>query len=166
MSFKYLILFFLLFIPNNEKQEINKFDAFENLIGKTWIAEGHWADQSKFKQEIRFEYNLNKSIIICKSKGFTNAEQTEYGARNHGIRQFDSELGKIRFWEFDVFGSLTEGTVDFEGKNIIYQYQYHGSNITDMWEYVNDSLYNFKVGVYNHGTWEQVFLSSQFREKH
>jgi hypothetical protein len=166
MGFKHLLLISLFLILKKEEQSINRFEAFENLIGKTWIAEGNWGDQSKFKQEITCEYDLNKSIIICKSTGYTNTEQTEYGARNHGIRWYDPELGKIRFWEFDLFGSLTEGTVDFEEKNIIYQYQYHGSNITDMWEYVNDSLYNFKVGVYNHGTWEQVYLSTQFKEKH
>jgi hypothetical protein len=36
--------------------------------------------------------------------------------------------------------------------------------VTDMWEYIDDSTYNFKVGNYQNGIWKQVYLSTQFIE--
>ncbi|RKE98031.1 hypothetical protein [Ichthyenterobacterium magnum] len=162
MNLKYIsLLLFLLF--NFQKQgSKNNLSAFDTLINKTWVAEGKWGNNSNFKQEVTFKYGLDKKIIIVTSKGFTNIEQTKYGLRNHGIRKFDSKTNKIKFWEFDVFGGLTEGTVSFKGKNIIYTYNYQGTEVTDMWEYVNNSLYNFKVGVYKDDSWKNVFLSTQF----
>ncbi|MEM8567769.1 MAG: hypothetical protein AAGF85_15010 [Bacteroidota bacterium] len=135
---------------------------FDNLVGKTWYAEGKWGDGSSFKQQVHFEYNLGDNIVIAKSDGFTNQEQTAYGNRNLGIRKLDAETGEINFWEFDVFGGLTEGEVKAAGKNILYQYQYGESFITDMWEYVNDSTYNFMVGDYKDGKWNQVYLKTTF----
>ncbi len=135
---------------------------FENLVGKTWKAEGKWGDGSKFMQEITFKYDLEKTIITARSKGFIDKEQTQMGDRNMGIRKFDSATKTIKFWEFDVFGGVTEGNVSVEGKNIIYQYKYGTSVVTDMWEYVDDSTYNFKVGTYEKGEWKQVFLNTQF----
>ncbi len=139
---------------------------FDNLIDKTWSAEGRWENNGpKFKQEIKFSYDLEGSIILVDSKGYINKEQTKFGNRNHGIRQYDQTSKTIKFWEFDVFGNVTKGKVYAEGKNIIYQYQYGDSVITDMWEYVDDSTYNFKVGSYHNGTWKQVYLNTVFKEQ-
>ena len=141
-----------------------KLSIFDNLVSKTWKAEGKWGDGSKFVQEITFSYDLDKKIVIAESVGFVDKAQTKLGPRNHGIRQFDTATNTIKFWEFDVFGGLTKGTVFAEGKNIVYQYKYGNSVVTDMWEYVDDSTYNFKVGSYENGEWKQVYLSTQFVE--
>ncbi|MDH7445258.1 hypothetical protein [Aquimarina sp. 2201CG14-23] len=136
---------------------------FKNLIGKEWKAEAKWGDGTIFKQETIFAFDLNNTLIIAKSKGFTDKKQSQYGWRNHGIRKFDTETKTIKFWEFDVFGGVTEGTVQVDGKNLIYQYQYGESLVTDMWEYVDDHTYNFKVGNYVDGNWKQVYLETQFK---
>ncbi|WP_128755271.1 hypothetical protein [Aquimarina sediminis] len=141
----------------------SKLSLFDNLVGKIWKAEGNWGDGSKFKQEIRLRYSLDSTVVVVNSIGFINKEQTELGERNHGIRQFDAKSDSIKFWEFDVFGGRTEGVVLSEGNNILYQYQYGESYVTDMWQYVDDSTYNFKVGNYENGTWKQVYLSTQFK---
>ncbi|MEM6720550.1 MAG: hypothetical protein AAF611_14580 [Bacteroidota bacterium] len=143
----------------------SKLAIFDNLVSKTWKAEGKWGDGSKFVQEITFTYSLNKTIVLAESIGFVDKAQTKLGPRNHGVRQFDTKTNTIKFWEFDIFGGLTEGTVVAEGKNIIYQYKYGNAVVTDMWEYVDDSTYNFKVGNYENGEWKQVYLSTQFVEK-
>jgi len=140
----------------------SKLAIFDNLVSKTWKAEGAWGDGSKFVQEITFNYSLDKTVVIAESIGFVDKAQTKLGPRNHGVRQFDAKTNIIKFWEFDVFGGLTEGTVVGEGKNIIYQYKYGNSVVTDMWEYVDDSTYTFKVGSYENGEWKQVYLSTQF----
>ncbi|WP_420601433.1 VOC family protein [Flagellimonas sp.] len=137
--------------------------VFENLMEKTWFAEGDWGNNTKFKQEIEFEYDLGGTLIISNAKGFTNQEQTSYGPRNHGIRKFDKESNTIKFWEFDVFGGVTEGTVKANGKDIIYTYAYGESVVTDYWEFVDDNTYNLTVGSYADGEWKQVYLKTQFK---
>jgi len=136
---------------------------FEPLMGKTWKAEGTWGDGSKFQQEITFAYDLGSSLVITESKGFTNQEQTTFGPRNHGIRKYDPQNQTIVFWEFDVFGGVTQGTVTQKGKDIIYTYDYGGTQVTDYWEYVDANTYNFTVGSYNDGGWAQTYLQTQFK---
>ncbi|MDY8136566.1 hypothetical protein [Aquimarina sp. 2201CG5-10] len=152
-----------LFITQISSAQKSDLSMFKNLIGKEWKAEGKWGDGTKFKQETIFMFDLNKTIVIAKSKGFTNQEQTQYGWRNHGIRKYDATTKTFKFWEFDVFGGVTKGEIKFEGKNLIYQYQYGKSLVTDMWEYVDDNTYNFKVGDYTDGKWKQVYLETQFK---
>ncbi|MEK6152600.1 hypothetical protein WIW50_05045 [Flavobacteriaceae bacterium 3-367] len=162
---QYVPILTLLFVQivHGQKSDLA---IFEHLIGKTWIAEGNWGDGSKFKQESTFEYALNKQIVIARSKGYVNQEQTRYGLRNHGIRKFDPVSKGVKFWEFDVFGGLTEGTMSIRGKDIFYHYSYHGSLVTDHWEYVDDTTYNFIVGRYVDEKWEQVYLKTQFKAQH
>lgn len=155
----------LLFFPFMVIGQNSQLSMFHNLVNKTWKAEGNWSDGSKFVQEIELKYSLDSTIVIAKSIGFVDQEQTKLGLRNHGVRQFDKKSNKLRFWEFDVFGGLIEGIVFSEEKNILYQYEYGGSFITDMWEYVDDSTYNFKVGEYKDGAWKQIYLNTQFKEK-
>ncbi len=141
-----------------------KLSMFQNIVGKTWKAEGSWGDGSKFYQETYFHYDLDSLIVLAESTGFVDLNQTKLGKRNHGIRQYDAISEEILFWEFDIFGGLTKGSVFQDGKNIIYQYKYGDSKVTDMWEYVNDTTYNFKVGEYKNGNWSQIYLTSQFKQ--
>jgi len=161
---KNVFVILLFFVSIKVFSQDSKLSMFDNLVEKTWKAEGNWGDGSKFVQEIKFEYSLDSTLVITNAIGFVDKEQTKLGKRNHGIRQFDKESNSIKFWEFDVFGGLTEGVVFSKDKNIIYEYEYGGSNVTDMWEYVNDSTYNFKVGNYKDGVWKQLYLSTQFIE--
>lgn len=138
-------------------------ETFAPLLNKTWKAEASWGNGGKFKQEVIFETPLDGNIILAKSKGYTNQEQTVYGWRNFGIRKFDTSGENIRFWEYDVFGGLTEGVVLPKGKDLFYQYNYGGTELTDCWQYVNDSTYNFIVGVYADDEWKQTYLETTFR---
>lgn len=154
----------MLLIPILTLGQSTELSMFDNLIGKTWKAEGNWGDGSKFSQEIDINYSLDGSIVVSESIGFVDKEQTKLGIRNHGIRQFDKKSNTVKFWEFEVFGELTEGIVFSEGKNLVYQYNYGDSKVTDLWEYVNDSTYHFKVGEYKNGQWIQTYLTTQFKE--
>jgi len=158
-----VILFFLFLFPQFvSSQQTNHLQIFDNLINKNWKADGKWGDGTVFKQEIRFEYGLDENIIITRSKGFTDQEQKIFGNRNYGIRKYDPTLNKIQFWEFDVFGGTTKGKVIPMDKSILYQYEYGDSFISEIWEYVNDWTYNFKVGDYKDGKWNQIYLTTQF----
>lgn len=160
---KNLLLFIVLIISSIAFSQKSDLSIFKNLVNKTWEAEGKWGDGNSFKQEITFKYSLDSSLITTKTIGFLNKEQTELGQRNLGIRQVDQETGEVKFGEYDIFGGLTEGTVTFKGKNIIYQYQYGKVSVTDLWEYVDENTYNFKVGDYKKGIWKEVFLETQFK---
>ncbi|WP_282056710.1 hypothetical protein [Maribacter luteus] len=161
---KNAILIFILLISTVTYAQKSNLSMFNNLVGKSWKASGTWGDGNKFDQEIRFHFSLDSTIVIAESYGYINKEQTKTGLRNHGIRQYDKNTDSIKFWEFDVFGGLTKGSVYSEGKNIIYQYTYGTSTVTDMWEYVDDSTYNFKVGSYENGEWKQVYLRTKFKK--
>lgn len=146
-------------------QSQNSLSTFDNLIGKTWFAEGDWGNGTKFKQEITFQSDLDGTLVISNAKGYTNQEQTSYGPRNHGIRKFDKESNTIKFWEFDIFGGVTEGSVTMDNKDIRYTYSYGTSVVTDYWEYIDDNTYNFTVGNFENGQWKQVYLKTQFKAK-
>lgn len=139
--------------------------AFDNLIKKTWEAEGTWSDGSKFKQEIYMGYDLDRNIVLVKTRGFINEEQTLFGKRNHGIRMYDKTSGSFKFWEFDIFGGVTEGSFKFVGKDLYYTYNYGETTVTDVWEYVDDYTYNFKVGVYDGTDWTQLFLETTYNAR-
>jgi catechol 2,3-dioxygenase-like lactoylglutathione lyase family enzyme len=140
----------------------SQLSLFDNLIGKTWKSEGTWGDGSKFKQEIEFKYSLDSTLIVSEALGFTNKEQTDYGPRNHGVRKFDKQSNTIKFWEFDVFGGVTEGAVRSKGKDIIYTYAYGESTVTDYWQYVDAHTYNLTIGDFENGQWKQKYLSAQY----
>ena len=160
--YQFIIICNILLINNLVYGQSSDWQGMNNLIDKTWYAEGNWGDGSKFKQEITFTKDLEGSIIIARAKGYVDQEQTKYGNRNHGIRKFNPETGQCEFWEFDAFGGVTKGEVVFDGKDIIYQYKYGESVVTDMWQYKNDSTYTFTVGSYTDGQWNQKYLETEF----
>lgn len=159
---RHLIQLFILLLPIFSNGQDAELSMFDKLVDKTWKAEGTWGDGSKFLQEIEFKFSLDSSIVIAESTGFIDPENLKIGHRNHGIRQYDKETNTIKFWEFDVFGGLTEGVVFSEGKNIVYQYEYGESLITDMWVYVDEGTYTFIVGAYKNGEWLEKYLTTYF----
>ena len=150
-------------ISTNAFANDNPLAAFDNLIGRTWTAEGKWGNGSAFKQVATFEYGLNDRIVVVRSQGFTDQAQTKFGDRNHGVRQFDAATETIRFWEFDTFGGVTEGTVRVDGKNLYYEYEYGGTRVTDLWQWVDDNTYNYIVGTLVDGKWGAKFIETTFR---
>lgn len=158
-----IILFLLFIIPITLFSQNNKLEFFEALIDKTWKAEGKWGDGSTFKQELNYQYALDSTLIICNTKGFIDKKQTIFGERSHGIRKYDNAKNEIQFWEFDIFGGTTKGTVEKIDSDILYQYKYGEAIVTEIWEYLDDSTYNYQVGQYHEGKWEQIFLSTQFK---
>lgn len=159
------LLFLIFLIPMLLLGQDNPLDIFKPLENHTWQAEGKWGDGSTFKQEISVEFSLDGKIVNVQSMGYTDKDKTEFGLRNEGIRHYDPSSKTIKFWEFDVFGGLTEGTVKAEGKDLIYSYEYGGTHLTEMWIYKDEQTYTYVVGVYDAGAWKQKFLETEFRRK-
>lgn len=159
-----LIVLFTFEISDAKSQ--NDLGIFENLLNKTWVAEGTWGDGSAFKQELYFEKELGGKLIHVTSHGFIDKEQTKTGKRNIGIRSWSEEEGKVKFTEYDVFGGVTTGTVESNEKgDLIYSYNYGGYDLTDYWEKVNDNEYLFTVGLFNNGKWESKYLETKMENK-
>lgn len=162
-----VLICFLFMQMVSSAQSNNDLSFFEPLIGNVWVAEGQWGDGTPYRQEIRYEYDLNKKIVQTYTNGFINEDMTAWGKRNHGIRKWDEKTKKYMFWEYDVFGGITEGEVFVEGDNIYHQYVYgeagKQTNITDGLEKIDENTYAYKIGVYNNGKWAQVFLDTKFK---
>ena len=156
-----LILLFISSCVSAYSQE-NQFKPFENLLGKSWVAEGHWGDGSPFYQEVRFEYALEEQLILVKSRGFIDEQSTLIGDRNLGIRKIDPESGNMLFWEYDTFGGTTSGKVSTDEASIFYTYQYGDFTLRDTWEFMNDSTYTYRVQTIENGKPASTFLETRF----
>ncbi|OIQ38582.1 MAG: hypothetical protein BM563_05995 [Bacteroidetes bacterium MedPE-SWsnd-G1] len=154
-------LLFVLIPLLSFSQSVNT-TPLKHLVNKVWKANGNWGDGSPFKQEISFSLDLNESIIISKTKGSIDETKEKYGNRNHGVRMYDTSSSTYKFWEFDVFGGVTTGDITFIENDIYYTYQYGESIVTDLWEYVNQTKYNYKVGILVNDEWQKVFLETTF----
>lgn len=141
-------------------------EAFAPLVGKTWYAEEEWENGPLFKQEITFEWNLEKTAVLAYSSGFIDKEQTQWGQRNMGIRRFDMVDNKLVFTEYDIFGGATNGILKLDGKTITYEYNYGDETLADTWEPVDENTYNYSVvSLTDDGAIRESYLSTQFVAK-
>ena len=139
--------------------------TFGPLMDKTWIANGEWGNGSVFKQEVTFKQGLDGQLVQAESLGFTDPEQSQFGLRNIGIRRYDPEKKSLVFFEFDVFGGLTTGTIETSGKDILYHYEYGGTMLTDEWKFVDEMTYQYTVGTKENGQWISKYLETKFVAK-
>lgn len=157
---------FLLFIINlAQSQEMKVITAFEPLVSHTWEIKGQWSNGLNFKQEMRLNKEASGTIITANTKGFLNEAQTEWGPRNHGIRQIDADSGKIMFYEFDAFGQMTQGEVLTKDKDFYYIYEYEGLTLADHWEFVDQKNYIYRIGTYKEGALGEVYLEGTIKRK-
>lgn len=163
---KNLITIITLICSSNILFAQHNLSAFDHLVNKTWRTETNWKSERPFFQEVSFEFALDSTIVLTKTKGHINEAQTEIGNRNFGVRQYDKDKKEIYFVEYDVFGGKTEGTVHLEDKDLIYTYTYGGLELTEKWIYLNPTTYTYKIGIWKNDTWEKIFLESQFIQVH
>ncbi len=151
--------------------EENTFKGHQNLIGGIWksASDAAWGDGTPFKQHIVYKESLNGQIIKTQTKGNISQQGKEFGLRNESIIFYDKEKNKLKFYVFDVFGSLTSGKIGYQDHDIYYSYKYSGSTsdliLTDCWKFIDKNTYNFTVGVYDetNNKWEKKFLETQFK---
>lgn len=98
--------------------------TFENLVGGTWEGEGTWSDGNPFKLNIEYEWGLSGNLVKSKTFGNISKDGYEFGLRNEGIRAWSGEASGLVFWEFDIFGGITEGEVEVQGKDHYYRFMY------------------------------------------
>jgi hypothetical protein len=138
--------------------------AFSPLVGKTWRAAGKWWSGVEFRQEVRFDWNLEKQIVVAAGKGFIEPPTQAWGQRNFGTRYWNKEENTFQFSNHELSGGKTEGTITLKDGDIYYHYDYNGIQMTDLWEKVDEKTYNFKVGLFEDGKWTKEFLNTQFTD--
>lgn len=141
------------------------YDAFSNLVGGEWQVNAATTDGKPFKQQLTVEWGAGKSFFKSSANGIVNKDTKETGLRNEGVRAWDETSGSFRFWEFDVFGGITEGTIVIEGDDIFFIYEYGGKIVTDAFMKKNKNTYEYIVGVRSSGVWTEVYINGGMMRK-
>ena len=142
-------------------QELKLLTSFDALVGHSWEITGKWANGLDFKQEIFVDSKASGTIITTDTKSYITEDQTEWGPRNHGIRQIDHETGTLMFYEFDAFGRMTKGEVQVKENDFYYVYEYEGMTLCDKWEYVSPNHYKYIIGTLKEGEIETIYLEGK-----
>lgn len=146
-------------------QELKVITVFDPLVDHTWEITGKWGNGLDFKQETTFKKEASGTIVTADTKSYLNDDQTEWGPRNHGIRQVDEASGKILFFEFDAFGRMTKGEVQVKENDFYYIYDYEGMTLCDKWEYVDEENYKYIIGAFKDGEIGEIYLEGQITRK-
>lgn len=170
---KQLFVFIFLFVLISEvfSQVLTREDAirqYSALTGATWETRGKWKSGADYHQTIVVETELTRNIFIVKTQDYIDSKKYDNARRNYGIRAWDNQEKKMKFWEFDVFGGITTGEVKFEGNNIYHIYQYPAKDgsikwLADAWIYVDKNTYVFKVCEYDNGKLGKELLKSEYK---
>jgi hypothetical protein len=166
-----LLLSSMTFAQTLQSQVLTKEEAYSiysSLVGGKWVTKGKWQSGAEYHQEIVVEMELTKNIFTVKTCDYIDSKQFENAQRNFGVRAWDEKEHKMKFWEFDVFGGITEGEIRFDGRNIYHIYQYtnkKGNTITlaDAWIYVDNDTYIFKVCEFNNGMPGKEYMTSTYK---
>jgi len=143
---------------------------FSPIVGATWKANGKWKDGRPFKQEVEYRWGVGSQNVQVATKSYLDTSFTGFGAFSEGVHAWDNNNNQIRFWNFDMYGNIVEGKVLTKGKDITYVYNYKAEDgteiaMTDMWKWVKEDKYMFKVGTMEDGEWKEVYLETYFFKK-
>jgi hypothetical protein len=146
------------------------YEVYANLMGGKWETKGKWGSGGEYHQEIIVEMELTRNIFTVKTHDFIDSKQFDNAQRNYGIRAWDKQEQKMKFWEFDVFGGIITGEVIVEGNNIYHIYQYPDNKggvltLADAWIYVDKDTYTFKVSEFNNGKLGMEYMTSTYKRK-
>jgi hypothetical protein len=142
------------------------FETLGALVGGTWTYEGTWPNGEPFKQEIVCKWGLNNQIIKVETKGVIDREAKIYGLRNEGVRAWDVDKQQMKFFEFDVFGGVTEGCCVFEFDRFHYEYYYQVAGkrelFRDTWRKIDKDTYEFSVNMKVEDGWK-VYTTNTYK---
>lgn len=164
----YLLVIAVCFSSFCYAQKAPRDEAFKTLgalVGGTWTYEGKWPSGESFKQEVKCNWGLNQQIIKVQTYGTIDREKNTHGLRNEGIRAWNAATNQMKFYEFDVFGGITEGTCVFEEAQFHYEYYYEMEGkkelFRDTWKRTDDNTYQFSVSMLTGSEWK-VFTSNEY----
>lgn len=148
---------------NAYSQNNSPLSFFENLMDGKWEMKGTWGKGKSFRQVQVYSWGLNKTLVKVNTFGTIDQKTGAFGLRNEGIRAWDANKKQLVFWEFDIFGGITQGTCTIKGNMLYYDYQYQGQHFRDSWQKLDEHTYAYKVGTVKNGQWLKIFLSSTYK---
>lgn len=160
----FLFLFLGILSTTKAQKPSTKLGTVENFAKGCQEMKGLWSNGQKFRQVQQPEWALNKHIVKVKTWGTINQKTGKFDLRNEGIHTWDAQKKQTIFWEFDIFGGITQGTCTIEDKNLYYDYSYQGKTFRDSWVYIEPDKYAYKVGIYTKEQWQKVFLESTYQK--
>ena len=105
------ILAFLVFsVAFAQKDSLSReasYALFAGLVA-TWETKGNWKNGSPYHQQMVVDKELTANIFKAKTQDFVDSRQFDDSRRNFGVRAWDKQEMKMKFWEFDVFGGITK----------------------------------------------------------
>jgi hypothetical protein len=150
----------------SEKETL--FAFFATLAGGEWHGTGRWASGGSFVQVHRYE-RAPDGIIVRAQTLIPDSASGRLIVRAEGVRAWDQAAGLMRFWEFDRAGGITSGRVGVQDDVVYYEYQYaiggQERTLRDTWRANADGAYDYRVGIWQDGSWKQIFLDAQFRRR-
>lgn len=161
---KWILLGFILCIFSNltNAQDTTSLATyFDDFVGCTWVLDTTWSNDVRFHQEVNYEYTLNKTVVKAQTYGTINFTTKEFGLRNEGIRMYDKGTETFKFWEFDIFGGITEGKINFSGDSTIYTYEYNDLLMQDVWIKEDVNTYTYLIRSIKDGEIQKIFLQTQ-----
>lgn len=170
MKFYFLISLWLFNISWVSAQEEMSIDSlYTPFVGSTWLIDTTWANGVTFRQEKTFEFGLGKKLVHTKTYGTVDMATGAYGLRNEGIHMLEGGSSKPHFWEFDVFGGVTEGEIISRGDTIAYNYTYSvsGEEVTmqDLLIKQDEDTYTYIIRSLQAGKIKKVFLETKMIRK-
>lgn len=162
-----LLLSVLTLNPTMAQEKASPLQAFENLVGGTWKADGAWESGIPFKQKKKYKWGLSGKIIKAKTFGIIGEESKEFGLRSEGIRAWSKEASGVKFWEFNIYGNITMGTITIDGSDLYYHYTYDfgrgPTELTDAWIFKSKDRYEFIIGIFKNDKWQKKYLTTEMK---
>ena len=164
-----MMVFFAAGAQNDTLSREASYALFAHLAG-TWETKGNWRNGSPYHQQVVVQQELTGNIFTAKTQDFVDSKQFDDARRNFGVRAWDNQEKKMKFWEFDVFGGITRGEVLFDGKNIYFVYDYpdkqgNARKMADAWIYVDKNTYQFVIAEYKEGKLGPPFMTATYIRK-
>lgn len=139
--------------PTPREQAYGSFDA---LLG-TWEIEAFFLDGTKFEQKFEIVRGVQGAVYKCIT--WQKDDAGHYQLKSEGIRAWDESARAMKFWDFGVDGTITTGSVAFDGENILYIYDYGGEILTDYFGFERDGLYEYIIGVKDGRQWPTLYCN-------
>jgi uncharacterized membrane protein len=156
---RFLITTICLFVVLSSYSQ-DRLGAFDNLIGGRWKVKTNWSNGEAFEQETIFQWAFDRKAVKTMTYSLLPPDGQQFGLKSEGIRMFDRNTEKIRFWEFGLDGTIVEGTVEASPKAIHYYYKYGQITIRESWVFSTKDRYTYTIGQWHGGRLTQTYLQS------
>lgn len=139
------------------------FAFLSDLVGHRCEIRATWPNGRPFRLDKEFAWELDGRIVTVLTSVVDDRGRRE--PRNHGVRAYDADADRARFWEFDRLGGITEGPVWVEDGTLHYEYFYAqaGQTLRDTWTPEGENTFAYRIRVWEDGEWGETYMDAVYR---